>query len=144
MKCPRCGNPKMCRAGRSIGRFNTKKLYKCWKCSKQTSELISGTPGKEYMKSRDYALTMSLAQLQRWKEATPEELTRWSDCHKGSHLNKPGKKLRLRKKNFLGMLGDIEVYALDFGGVDRQPQDLPAQWARTTDGKPELKVRKPG
>jgi hypothetical protein len=109
MKCPKCSNPKMCKDGYIYGKYNVRRQYKCYKCGKHASELISGTPGKEFMKSREYAIRMSLAQLKRYKDATPEERRRWSDCHKGSHLNKPGKKLRLRRENFIGMLGDIEV-----------------------------------
>ena len=144
MKCPKCSNPKMCKDGFSRGKYIIRRLHKCYKCGKRVSEIILEMSNLDWNKSREYSTAMSFAQQLRYKEATAEEKQAWKTAISVARAAKSVKSDPRGKSNFIGMLGDIEVYALDFAGMGRQPQDLPAQWARTTDGKPELKVRKPG
>ncbi len=144
MKCPNCDNSRMNKFGVKYNKYSTQRQYKCGQCGKRVSELISGTSGLGFMKSFEYARTMSQAQLLRYKEATPEDRKRWADAHRMKHSERDQIKALARRKNFIGMLGDIEVYATDFGRVGRGLPGAPANWVRHAHGKPELKVRKPG
>ena len=142
MKCPRCGNYNMCKDGMHRGPYSVSQGYKCWKCKKRVSVHISGSKGREYMKTREYRFKMSMAQSRRYKEASPELRKHWADAIRAARAMKPKKSDLKRKDNFIGMLGDIEVYATNFGRVGRSSKSVSSKWAGPAHGKPELKVKK--
>ena len=94
------------------------------------------------MKSAEYRRNMATAQQLRYSEASKEELKMWSDSIRKARASKSKKADLKRKENFIGMLGDIEVYATNFGRVGRSPKSVSSKWAGPAHGKPELKVKK--
>ncbi|MBA3045848.1 MAG: hypothetical protein FP824_06505 [Euryarchaeota archaeon] len=144
MKCPRCDNPKICKDGFSRGKYILRRQYKCYKCGKRVSELIPEKSNLNWLRSSEYARTMSSAQQLRYKEATADERQEWKDAIKVAKAAKSSKSAPKGKSRFIGMLDDIEVYELKFSCVGRPPKNIPDGWAGPSSGKPELKVRKPG
>ena len=77
--------------------------------------------------------------LRYYKEAPAENVAAHKKAVQDGLARRRASAPPREKEGFIGMLDDIEVYAIRFGGVGRPPQGLPAQWIRTADGKPELK-----
>ena len=87
---------------------------------------------------------ISAALIRTWNSMSKEEMAELHRKQQAGRERNPGKKSPRQKENFIGMLGDIEVYATNFGRVGRKLPDASAEWAGPAHGKPELKAKRPG
>jgi hypothetical protein len=141
MKCPHCNSSESWRSGWHQSKQGPVQIYRCKTCDRKFQERYLGSYIKGKHLTDEHKRSISYALRRTYGKMTPEEL---KELHGIQHAGrKPRNDHPDGQQRFLGMLGDIEVYEINFGRVGRSPQGLPGEWGRPIDGKPELRARKP-
>lgn len=138
MKCRKCGSSRMYGNGWRKARSVHTHIYKCYECGAQCNGEKRPVQGYAPLTPSEHSRRVSMGLLRYYKEAPAEKVAAHKKAVQDGLARRRASAPPREKEGFIGMLGDIEVYAIRFGGVGRPPQGLPAQWLRTDDGKAEL------
>lgn len=135
MKCPHCDSGESWRSGWYNSKRGPVQLYQCRGCDRKFQERYLGSYVKGGHLSDEHKRAISYALRRTYGMMTPEDLR---ELHGKQHAGrKPKSDHPGRQQRLLGMLGDIEVYALE-RGVGGRPSNLSSRWARPDDRRDEL------